>query len=130
MPQESIRRSIPAGGFGTFILFIVGILGAHLASAAVAAKPLKIYILAGQSNMRGHAKVSTFEHVGMDPATQPMLAEMLGRDGTPKVCEQVCISSVGCADAEQTGKRTFVIGGIGKGLAEAMAQFIPTGSTK
>ena len=37
-----------------------------------------VFILAGQSNMQGHAKVSTFEHIGMDPATKPMLAEMLG----------------------------------------------------
>ena len=35
------------------------------------AKPLQVYILAGQSNMQGHAKVTTFEHIGMDPATKP-----------------------------------------------------------
>ena len=29
--------------------------------------------------MQGHAKVSTFEHIGMDPATKPMLADMLRR---------------------------------------------------
>jgi len=38
-------------------------------SLPASAKPLQIYILAGQSNMQGHAKVSTFEHIGMDPAT-------------------------------------------------------------
>jgi len=36
-------------------------------------KPLQVFILAGQSNMQGQAKVSTFEHIGMDPATKPML---------------------------------------------------------
>jgi hypothetical protein len=39
--------------------------------ATAATKPLKVFILAGQSNMQGHAKVSTFEHIGMilsDPA--------------------------------------------------------------
>lgn len=75
-------------------------------SLPVAAKPLQIFILAGQSNMQGHAKVSTFEHVGMDPATKPMLAEMQNADGTPKVCERVWISSIGCADTEQIGKLT------------------------
>jgi alpha-galactosidase len=74
------------------------------------AKPLKVFILAGQSNMQGHAKVSTFEHIGMDPATKPMLAEMLGADGKPKVCERVWISSIGCAEAEQTGKLTAGFG--------------------
>ncbi len=75
-----------------------------------AAKPLQVFILAGQSNMQGHAKVSTFEHIGMDPATQPMLAEMQNADGTPKVCERVWISSIGCADTEQTGKLTAGFG--------------------
>jgi len=77
------------------------------------AKPLKVFILAGQSNMQGHAKVSTFEHIGMDPATAPMLAEMLGADGKPKVCERVWISSIGCGKdekEEQTGKLTAGFG--------------------
>ncbi len=58
-------------------------------------KPLKVFLLAGQSNMQGHAKVSTFEHFGMDPATKPMLAEMPGADGKPKVCERVWIPGHG-----------------------------------
>ena len=76
-------------------------------------KPLQIYILAGQSNMQGHAKISTLEHIGMDPATKPMLAEMLGPDGKPKVCDRVWISSIGCAGEdkqEQTGKLTAGFG--------------------
>ena len=78
--------------------------------AQLYAKPLQIFILAGQSNMQGHAQVRTFEHIGMDPATKPMLAEMLSADGKPKVCERVWISSIGCADAEQTGKLTAGFG--------------------
>ncbi len=77
------------------------------------AKPLQVYVLAGQSNMQGHAKISTFEHIGMDPATKPMLAEMLGSDGKPKVCERVWISSIGCGkepQEEQTGKLTAGFG--------------------
>jgi alpha-galactosidase len=77
------------------------------------AKPLQIFILAGQSNMQGHAKISTFEHIGMDPATKPMLDEMQNADGTPKVCERVWISSIGCGKddtTEQTGKLTAGFG--------------------
>ncbi|MEI7729892.1 MAG: sialate O-acetylesterase [Verrucomicrobiota bacterium] len=81
-----------------------------LLATQLQAKPLKVFILAGQSNMQGHAKVSTFEHIGMDPATKPMLAEMLGADGKPKVCERVWISSLGSADTEQTGKLTAGFG--------------------
>ena len=87
-------------------------LVALLCSQSLAAenKPLQVFILAGQSNMQGHAKVSTFEHIGMDPATKPMLDEMLGADGKPKVCERVWISSLGTADMEQTGKLTASFG--------------------
>ena len=77
------------------------------------AKPLQVFILAGQSNMQGHAKISTFEHIGMDPATKLMLNEMQNVDGTPKVCERVWISSIGCAKddtTEQTGKLTAGFG--------------------
>ncbi len=81
-------------------------LASLLLTAQLHAKPLQVFILAGQSNMQGHAKVSTIEHIGMDPATKPMLADMLSADGKPKVCERVWISSIGCAEAEQTGKLT------------------------
>lgn len=82
-------------------------------SLAAEKKRLKVFVLAGQSNMQGHAKVSTFEHIGMDPATAPMLADMLGPDGKPKVCERVWISSIGCGKdetTEQTGKLTAGFG--------------------
>ncbi len=108
MRKESLWRSVP-----TRLLLSLGLVFAQLGPAAAASKPLQVFILAGQSNMQGHAKVSTFEHIGMDPATQPMLAEMLGRDGKPKVCERVWISSIGCADAEQTGKLTAGFGAAG-----------------
>ena len=69
---------------------IVGLL-AGIASQA-AAKPLKVFILAGQSNMEGHAAVSTFDHIGMDPKTAPLLKEMRNADGTPRVCDNVHIA--------------------------------------
>jgi len=55
-------------------------------------KPLKVFILAGQSNMEGHAKISSFDHLGMDPKTAPILKQMRAEDGTPRVCDQVWIS--------------------------------------
>ena len=83
------------------------------ASFAAEKKKLQVYILAGQSNMQGHAKISTFEHISMDPATKPMLDAMLGADGKPKTCERVWISSIGCGkdpQEEQTGKLTAGFG--------------------
>jgi len=59
---------------------------------AAAAKPLKVYILAGQSNMEGQARIETFDYIGDDPATAPMLKKMRGPDGRPRVCERAWIS--------------------------------------
>jgi len=50
--------------------------------AAGATKSLKVFILAGQSNMEGHAAISTFDYIGKDPLTAPILKEMRNPDGT------------------------------------------------
>lgn len=63
---------------------------------APAKTPLKVFILAGQSNMQGHASVSTFDSLADDPKTAPLLKEMRGKDGKPRVCDRVWITSVGC----------------------------------
>jgi len=54
--------------------------------------PLKVYILSGQSNMEGQAKVETLDYIGYDPKTAPLLKQMRGPDGKPRVCERVWIS--------------------------------------
>ncbi len=80
------------------------------------AKPLKVFILAGQSNMQGHASISTFDSMADDPKTAPLLQEMREADGKPRVCENVWISSIGClGDAysdlqESMGKLTAGFG--------------------
>ena len=71
------------------ILLLASLLATTFASAA---KPLKVFILAGQSNMEGHAKIETFDYIGDDPATAPLLKQMLGTDGKPTVCDHVWIS--------------------------------------
>lgn len=89
------------------------LLTSLLVAAHLHAKPLQVFILAGQSNMQGHAKITTIEHIGMDPATRPLLDLMTGADGKPKTCERVWISSIGCAGndtTEQTGKLTAGFG--------------------
>ena len=79
------------------------------------AKPLKVFILAGQSNMEGHAEISTFDYIGKDPATAPLLKEMRNRDGTPRVCDKVWMSYLtgpydGSANGEGLGKLTAGFG--------------------
>ena len=108
-----MRRIGRALGY-TIIAVILGLMSGTTGEAAV--KPLKVFILAGQSNMQGHAKVSTFDSMADDPRTAPILKSMLDADGGPRVCEKVWISSVGClGDAysdlrEKTGKLTVGFG--------------------
>jgi len=82
---------------------------------AGATGPLKVFILAGQSNMQGHAHVSTFDAMGLDPKTAPILDEMRNEDGAPRVCDKVWISSIGSADEEQVGKLTAGFGAQARG---------------
>lgn len=56
------------------------------------AGPLKVFILAGQSNMEGHARIETFDHLADDPETAPLLRTMRGPDGKPAVCDGAWIS--------------------------------------
>ena len=63
-----------------------------LAAAVASAKPLQVYVLVGQSNMEGHAKVETIDYIGEDPATAPLLKRMLGPDGKPATAKNVWIS--------------------------------------
>ncbi|MHB1560938.1 MAG: sialate O-acetylesterase [Isosphaeraceae bacterium] len=93
---------------------LLGLLSATVGQAT--AGPLKIFILAGQSNMQGHARISTIDSLADDPRTATLLREMRNPDGTPRVCEKVWISSVGCAGdgwsevIEQKGKLTAGFG--------------------
>ena len=77
------------------------------------AGPLRIFILAGQSNMEGHARVETFDYLNDDPATVPLLQQMRDENGKPRVCDHVWISYLtGSGDAigEGTGKLTAGFG--------------------
>jgi len=69
-----------------------------------------VFILAGQSNMQGHAHVRTFDAIGLDPKTAPIIEEMRDADGAPTVCEKVWVSSIGCAEEEQVGRLTAGFG--------------------
>ena len=88
------------------------------AATGAEAKPLKVFILAGQSNMEGHAEVRTFDYIGKDPLTAPILKEMRSPDGTPRVCDKVWMSYLtgpydGSANGEGLGKLTAGFGARG-----------------
>ncbi len=70
----------------TFLAF------ATLCAPLLQAKPLKVFILAGQSNMEGHAQISTFPAVAKDPKTADLYRQMVDAEGKPVVCKDVWIS--------------------------------------
>ena len=87
-------------------LFLLALLSGRVSAEA---KPLKVFVLAGQSNMEGHARVETFDFIGDDPATAPLLAVMRGADGRPTVCDHTWISYLtgsGGNDGEGVGRLT------------------------
>ena len=71
-------------------------------SAADAARPLKVYILAGQSNMEGAGAIAadakrnegkgSLEHLAKDSATAATFGKFLGKDGKWAVRDDVWIS--------------------------------------
>jgi len=58
-------------------------------------KPLKVYILVGQSNMQGHARPSTFPGMLVDPATKDLYKKFVDESGNAKVYEDVRVASLG-----------------------------------
>lgn len=72
----------------TVLVCILSVLPASLLEA----KPLKVFILAGQSNMEGHAQISTFPAVAKDPKTADLYKEMVDAAGKPVVCKDVWVS--------------------------------------
>ena len=55
-------------------------------------KPLKVFILAGQSNMEGHAHVRVIDYMGEDPKTAPLLKKMKNTDGSYRKIPNTYIS--------------------------------------
>ncbi len=67
-----------------FTAFLATFLFAAVACAAEKAR--KVFILAGPSNMEGHARTETFDYIGEDQTTAPLLKMMRSADGKPTVC--------------------------------------------
>ena len=110
---HSLVRIVPL-----FMLAAFSHFTSAIAEKPVAKTPLKVFILAGQSNMEGHAEIRTFDYIGKDPATADLLKEMRNPDGTPRVCDNVWMSYLtgpydGSANGEGLGKLTTGFGARG-----------------
>ncbi len=105
--STSIFPALPCWRLGFCSLVCIALSWASFACAQT--KPLKVFILAGQSNMEGHAKIETFDYIGDDPATAPLLKQMRDEHGRPRVCDGVWISYFtgnGESNGEGFGKLT------------------------
>ncbi|MHC4253688.1 MAG: sialate O-acetylesterase, partial [Planctomycetota bacterium] len=60
--------------------------------ASAGTKPLKVYLLVGQSNMQGQANVRTLPHMTMDLASKALHDKIVDSDGKPRVYEDVHIT--------------------------------------
>jgi alpha-galactosidase len=90
----------------TAFTVLLSILATIVATSAQA-KPLKVFILAGQSNMEGHAQTMTFPAIAKDPATAGMYKAMVDADGKPVVCDDVHIAySFGNFSGDPVGKKS------------------------
>ena len=85
---------------------------------SLSAKPLKVSLLVGQSNMQGHAAERTLGHLGMDPKTAPLLKAIQNADGSSKVHDQIWISSIETSEESgvKEGKLTVGYGAGGRDL--------------
>ena len=95
-------------------MLILGTLMFLVLPALAAAKPLKVFILAGQSNMQGHAAVSTIDYIGEDPKAAPLLAEMKDDQGSFRLVKDTWISYLtqgrGTPNGEGLGQLTAGFG--------------------
>lgn len=97
--QRLNRRTIAYCLFGFFM--VSGITTCFDLCLAKDATPLKVFLLVGQSNMQGHAHIRTFEHIGMDPETSPLLSEMQDEEKQPRTCDEVWISYLSKSGVKQ-----------------------------
>tara|TARA_R100000789_G_scaffold100323_1_gene109806 strand:- start:575 stop:1783 length:1209 start_codon:yes stop_codon:yes gene_type:complete len=74
------------------VIILLQILILTSSALADTRRPVKVFILVGQSNMEGHARVETFDYIGDDPATAPLLKKMRNANGKPHVCDGAWIS--------------------------------------
>ena len=90
LPQLNLLRAPLV--LGLMLLFLSSSKPSVAQESSNKHKPLKVFLLVGQSNMQGHADVRTLEHVGMDDATLPILNEIQDQAGTAKVFNQIRIN--------------------------------------
>ncbi|MFK7850055.1 MAG: sialate O-acetylesterase [Akkermansiaceae bacterium] len=73
-------------------------------------KPLKVFIMAGQSNMQGRARITTLPHMRLDPKTAPMAAKIADTEDNPTPIKDVWIASLGVKKNQEEKKGQLIAG--------------------
>jgi Carbohydrate esterase, sialic acid-specific acetylesterase len=104
MQPRLFIRALPSQRLAPLVTFLILILTAKFATAE-APKPVKVFILAGQSNMEGHGVVATdpkrndgkgsLEYLVKEPATAPRFKHLVARDGKWVVRDDVWVWYLG-----------------------------------
>lgn len=92
------------------------VVGLTVINTFAAGKPLKVFILAGQSNMQGQAEQSTLAGIAMDPETKPLYDKLVDASGKPRVHENIDIADFGGIDADAYEKHGKLTVGWGAGF--------------
>lgn len=79
-------------------------------------KPLRIFILAGQSNMEGHGHVRVLDYMGDDPVSAPLLAKMKAPNGGHRMIKDVWISYLTGLKGRIDGENREVFGQLSAGF--------------
>jgi len=74
--------------YALIAVVVLGVAGTALA----AGKPLKVFIMAGQSNMQGKARVYTIERLKMTDDSRQLYQDMTEKDGTPVTVDDVHVA--------------------------------------
>ncbi len=73
--------------------------GVAMSPVLAGAKPLKVFILAGQSNMQGQAREATLAGLAMDPETKPLHDKLVDGTGKTRMHEDVTIAAFSNTDS-------------------------------
>lgn len=85
-------------------------------SAIASDKPLKVFILAGQSNMEGHGHVRVLDYMGEAPVSAPLLAKMKAPNGEHRMIKDVWISYLTGVKGRIDGENREVFGQLTAGF--------------
>ncbi len=107
------------------------VIAALSLAGGAAAKPLKIYILAGQSNMQGQAQLSTVPRMALSPETKALHDKMLDEAGNPIAHKGASIVYFTGGDISKGEERPLVVqkGVLAAGVVGAIGPDIAFGIT-